>query len=198
MPLKYKYNNKISWMTSYPISIQEINREFGSEQAFKDWIISETTPFVSQKITEAFMSEGIPIVVLDWKYNYVYLHPMGDLRTLEINIDCSFESDEILATNPITAIMIVAIGLAIALVVAAITVPPVFFDWLKAMTTSTITTETLEWGQNPITGEWGWQKKTTSTYTDPNVGGIAGLGAILIVIVIVGLIFFMGLPKRRR
>jgi len=106
--------------------------------------------------------------------------------TIELVVDTnkSVLENTIGSTRTLFAWFIVA---AIVIIILAISVPILLFDWFKSMTTktATITEKKYGWIVDPVTGAktWGVVSESTQTETGPDYGGILTLAVAGVIVV---------------
>jgi hypothetical protein len=179
---------------------------FQTEQGFLDYMKQNLPNAALKGFTDAYKQQGVTDIQVDWaKVLSLSLdanQKASGLAVAVLTLQVEFETNRVdLQASPIAPLVIIAIGIAIAFIIAALTLPlwlPVIGDWLKSMTTTTTTSTKYAWTLNPQTGQYEWKPASTETTTTPDLGGIGSIGLILIAVVAVVLIFTIGLPKMRK
>jgi hypothetical protein len=189
----------------------QFQAQFASEEIGKQELSNQVIAQAQSKFQQAYNEQGYNVTVIsatltettllkrlavagmmrDYEYGFRY--------TIEIVLD----SDKAFQNSPIAPLVIVAFGLAIALIAAAIVVPLAISEWLKSMTTKTWTSKqtTYGWVKNPNTGEYEWKETETKeeSGTSPDLGGIFTTGTIIGIFGLVALLmviyFVLGRKK---
>lgn len=194
--LPYMYKQTINTVTKASVSYSEMLSHWGSEEAFINDISTQAYGSMVDKFVEAYAEQAITIEpILPAEFHLTLLKQGDDLK-VKCSMPISFYCESNLQGSPILVAVIIAIGIAVALIVAAFTIPPAFRDWLKSMTTTTSTSEKWEWVLNPDTGEYDWKLVSSETFSEPNPFGIGSIGIILILLMVVFLLFSMGMPRK--
>jgi len=197
----FRYEQTFTAVTTSEISYDAITAHFGSEQAALDDFLSQVTPVIGDSVIQGYADQNVAVTVISSNLEKVWFDAAKKRRniaTLIATFHVVIETEADLQKSPIAPLVIIAIGLAIALIVAAYVGVPLFFDWLKSMSTDTIQSDKYAWVQNPDTGVWEWKLVSSETHTEPSIGGIASIGIILIVLVAVFLLFMVGIPSFRK
>lgn len=151
----YRYLIDTTYGTKDWMPEEEIINEYGSVGAFQDYLYTNAEALVPPKIVEAFAEQDIVVTFVSLESLQIAWERSGFWdggtvtykRKVYFIVSCFIESDSDFFGSPIAPLVIVAIGLAIALIVAAIVVPILFFNWLE--TTSTKEWEVTKWDWIP-------------------------------------------------
>jgi len=197
-----KYQLKMTYGTNEWIDEQTILGEYGTIQNFQDFLLSQANELLPSKIEQAFQEQGVSVnfvklisASISWQRGGFSDGEYHYKRKVYYEILCEIESESDFFQSPIAPLVILAIGLAIALVIAAFTVPPAFFAWLESMTTRRWKAEKGEWVLNPNTGEYEWKVITTESGSSGDPYGIGGIAIILIALMVLLFLFAGGLGK---
>ena len=202
----HKYNQIVTSKTTQDLPLSMLVSQFGSEQAFIDYMMNNLPSKLVDAFVEGYRQQGVTDINILWaRVNSCILDPFAKNSGRAIGViavQIEFETDRAdLQASPIGAFVIIAIGIAVALFIAACTMTfwlPVIIDWLKSMTTKEVTSEKYDWVKNPDTGEYEWKKVSSETKTEPDIGGIGTIGLILIAIVVVMMLFMFGTSRLRK
>lgn len=191
----YRYEQIVSTYTKDIVSYDDLIAEFEGEAAFIDHMKTEWLPQIPSKIVQGYADQGITVTVVDYHIRNAYLDPSMKRRNearFILVMDVTIETDAVLQGSPIAPIVIIAIGIAIALIVAAITVPFAFFGWMESMTVKSITSKKYDWVKNPETGEWEWKVVSEETVTEPDPWGMIIVGLIVVAMLLILVFAFRG------
>jgi hypothetical protein len=204
------YVQTFSAATTDWLSLQTLLDNYGTEEHAIEELRNHFVNNIAAKLVEGYAHEGIiGVTVKTAEITDVHLEKKLGVVGLQKALGCRFwisakitlDSTTQLHTHSITLIVL-AIGWTIAAIVIGLAAVAMIGDWLKSMTTSTVTsTETVYgWRQNPGTGEWEWVPVSTKTETEtnPDLGGIWSIGMIIAIIVGVGLLIVLGIFASKR
>jgi len=198
-----RYRLNVTYGTKEWMDEQSIIDEYGSIDNFKEFALSQANELLPSKIEQAFQEQGVTVTFLELiSTKIAWERSLWDnshyKRKLYYVCLCEIETESAFFESPIAPLVIVAIGFAIALIVAAFVVPPYFFAWLESMTTRQWEVEEYEWVENPETGEWEWKKTKVESGSSADPIGIGGLVIVLGIAMLLIFLFAGGLGKIRK
>lgn len=186
--MTYRYKIKFSMVTKKPIAFRTFREHYENDDEAKQQLYNEMLARLPSAIVQGFADQGETVSVVESEivnFELIRVGWQGYDVVLRVNAKATIETESNYFGSPIAPLVIIAIGVAIALIAAAITVPPLIAEWLQSMTTETWTVEQYDAEGNLIKKETGSQ---------PSLGGMT----ILFVFLIIGVVILAMFWQKRR
>lgn len=165
----YRYDIRFQGGTPDQLPISQIYAEYPSEEAFLDDMKTQVTPIMPSMIEQAFADQGITVSVI------ASIYSRGWLEYINSDVKFHFEADATITTetrffaSPIAPLMVIAIGIAIALIVATIIIAPAIADWLRNSNVEKWEVTEYGWVLDPNTGRYVWVPIKTEKGESPTL-----------------------------
>lgn len=184
---------KVTW----DINLGELKQKI--EEAIPKAIYREFYVGKSMKHGYVFRHVGISDVKVDFSYRRVSRQfrdytMVRKYMKAHISATIDFDSDKPIAESPIAPVVIILLKIVCATIAGIILgyfVIQRLFDWLESMTTTKYSSHTVKYDEEGIIIEETWEEGE-----EPSIIGIAGVGSILIILLIIVAFFMFGRKKK--